>query len=64
MKNLNLNVKVADWFGHFVAAQKDAAIKAAEKGAPIDFVQDQFESNIRSAAFDAVEFGVANESNK
>ena len=57
MNKLKLNVKTATWFSKYVAIQKDAALEAAKQGAPIDFVKDQFESNVRSAAFDAVEIG-------
>ena len=57
MNNIKLNVKTADWFSKYVKLQKDAALKAVEQGVPAEFVKDQFESNVRSAAFDAVEVG-------
>ena len=61
---IRLDVGMADWFQPFVDAQAKAAIEAVEKGAPIEFVKDQFESAVRSAAFDAVVVGGKNDSSK
>lgn len=57
MKNLKLTVKTASWFPIYCEELRKASLKAAEKGIPVDVVKNNFESAIRSAAYDAVEIG-------
>ncbi len=61
MRNLQIKIKTASWFTHYVEAQKTAALQSAEQGAPVEFIKDQFESAVRSAAFDAVEVDFGDE---
>ena len=57
MKNKKLQVKTAEWFSTYVKEQASAAQKAIEGGVPEELVMNNFETVIRSAAYDAVEIG-------
>lgn len=61
LNKLKVKVSTANWFKQFVEIQRQAAVRAVEQGAPVELVQDQFESAVCSAAFEAVEFGDADE---
>ena len=58
MEELKVTVKTAEWFNGYVEELKTATINAVKKGVPKDVAMDNFESAVRSAAFDAVEIEV------